>query len=47
MDHFRITNRTGLLLFSDEVIQQIGQVKTPLSEYVTKYAEKGYRFGMN
>jgi purine nucleosidase len=35
-----VTNDPALL-FSDEVIQQIGQVKTPLSEYVTKYAEKG------
>jgi inosine-uridine nucleoside N-ribohydrolase len=35
-----VTNDLALL-FSDEVIQQIGQVKTPLSEYVTKYAEKG------
>ena len=29
------------VLFSDDIIQQIGQIKTPLSEYVTKYAEKG------
>ena len=29
------------LLFSDEVIRLIGLVKTPLSEYLTKYAEKG------
>jgi inosine-uridine nucleoside N-ribohydrolase len=35
-----VTNDPALL-FSDEVIRQIGQVKTPLSEYVTKYAEKG------
>jgi inosine-uridine nucleoside N-ribohydrolase len=35
-----VTNDPALL-FSDEVIQHIGQVKTPLSEYVTKYAEKG------
>src|ERR1700760_2930369 len=35
-----VTNDPALL-FSDEAIQQIGQVKTPLSEYVTKYAEKG------
>jgi inosine-uridine nucleoside N-ribohydrolase len=27
------------LLFSEEVVQQIGQVKTPLSDYVAKYAE--------
>jgi inosine-uridine nucleoside N-ribohydrolase len=38
-----VTNDPGLL-FSDEVLQQIGQVKTPLSEYVTKYAEKGVPF---
>jgi inosine-uridine nucleoside N-ribohydrolase len=35
-----VTNDPALL-FSDEVIQEIGQAKTPLSEYVTKYAEKG------
>jgi inosine-uridine nucleoside N-ribohydrolase len=35
-----VTNDPGLLL-SDDVIRRIGQVNTPLSEYVTKYAEKG------
>jgi inosine-uridine nucleoside N-ribohydrolase len=35
-----VTNDPALL-FSDEVIQQIGQVKTPLAEYVARYAEKG------
>jgi inosine-uridine nucleoside N-ribohydrolase len=34
-----VTNDPALL-FSDDIVQQIGQVKTPLSEYVTKYAEK-------
>jgi inosine-uridine nucleoside N-ribohydrolase len=34
-----VTNDPAVF-FSDDILQQIGQVKTPLSEYVTKYAEK-------